>query len=79
MNQYDKLSLGWNKFRFYTLGYLTACYVLAGMTAEVHKHKMEILKIDPNFLVDNFSRFLPYKNQSDTDRILNALRKAGLK
>ena len=59
--------------------YLTAAYILAGMEDEALKQAEEILRIDPNFSVDAFADRIPYKNQSDTDRILNALRKAGLK
>jgi adenylate cyclase len=59
--------------------YLTAAYVLAGMEDEAQKQANEILRIDPNFSVDKFAKSIPYKNQSDSDRILNALRKAGLK
>jgi len=59
--------------------YLTASYIMIGMELEASKQAEEILRIDSNFSVDKFGRFLPYKNQSDTDRILNALRKAGLK
>ena len=46
---------------------------------KAHRQANEAVKIDPNFSIDNFADRIPYKNQSDTDRILNALRKAGLK
>ena len=59
--------------------YITAAYVLEEMVDIARKQAQEILRIDPDFLVDGFADHIPYKNQSDTDRILNALRKAGLK
>jgi len=59
--------------------YLTAAYVLAGMEDKARIQAQEILRLTPKFSVDKSASRLPYKNQSDTDRILNALRKAGLK
>jgi adenylate cyclase len=77
----DLLKTAIRKMPFYILSHacLTASYILAGMKDEARKQAKEILRIDPNFSVDNFADRIPYKNQSDTDRILNALRKAGLK
>lgn len=63
----------------YTHSYLIASYIFAGKEDEARKQAREIPRIDPGFSVDNFAHRIPYKNQSDTDRILNALRKAGLK
>ena len=59
--------------------YLTAAYVLAGMEDKARIQAQELLRLTPGFSVDKSASRLPYKNQSDTDRILNALRKAGLK
>jgi adenylate cyclase len=39
----------------------------------------EILKIFPNFSVNQFAKTLPYKNKADKDLLVNGLRKAGLK
>ena len=58
--------------------HLTASYILAGMEDEAHKQADVIKQLDPKFSIDNFADRIPYKNKSDTDRILNALRKAGL-
>ncbi len=38
-----------------------------------------VLKIEPKFSLDHLSKRLPYKNHADTDRFIDALRKAGLK
>ena len=59
--------------------YLTAAYVLAGMKDKARIQSQELFRLFPRFSVDKSASRLPYKNQSDTDRILNALRKAGLK
>jgi len=59
--------------------YLTATYSLANRENEVRKQVGEVLLIDPNFSVAKFENHLFFKNQADADRILNALRKAGLK
>ncbi|MFC1886342.1 tetratricopeptide repeat protein [Thermodesulfobacteriota bacterium] len=47
-----------------------------GEAAKVHVE--ELLKLDPNFTVEGFSKTIIYKNQVDADRFINALRKAGL-
>jgi hypothetical protein len=39
----------------------------------------EVLRLNPKFSVDNYARFLPYKDQARIDRFTDALRKAGLK
>ena len=57
--------------------YLTSAYILSGMEEDSRRQAKEIIRIDPNFTVDNFAPIIPYKKQSDTDRILNALKKAG--
>ena len=38
----------------------------------------ELLKLDPDLIVKRFSKTVVYKNQVDADRIINAIRKAGL-
>jgi hypothetical protein len=50
-----------------------------GREEEGRKEAREILKIDPKFSLENQAKILPYKNQADIDRFIEALRKAGLK
>jgi hypothetical protein len=38
----------------------------------------QVLRIDPNFSLSRHSEALTYKNQADTARVIEALRKAGL-
>jgi hypothetical protein len=50
-----------------------------GREKEARAAASEVLKINPKFSVDSFAKTLPYKDQSVTDRVVVALRKAGLK
>jgi tetratricopeptide (TPR) repeat protein len=45
---------------------------------EARKAATGILRLNPKFAVDSFMRSIPYKNQSDRDRMIQGLRKAGL-
>lgn len=40
-----------------------------------------VLRINPNFSLDHFARtaLVSYKDQSEIDKVVNAMRKAGLK
>ena len=59
---------------------LVATYSMMGRDAEARAQTKEILRIDPNFSLDTFSkRPLSVKNKADHDRYIDALRKAGLK
>jgi len=58
---------------------LAAIYSLLGREEEAHAETAEVLKINPKFSLEHFSKTIPFKNQSDTDYLINALRKAGLK
>ena len=53
-----------------------------GATINYDEEGNEVVKIheiDPGFSINNYAIVMSYKNQADTDRILNALKKAGLK
>jgi adenylate cyclase len=58
---------------------LAAIYSLLGREEEAHAEAAEVLRINPQFSLEYFSKTIPFKNQSDTDHLINALRKAGLK
>jgi adenylate cyclase len=58
---------------------LTITYIQLGRDEEARAHAAEVLKISPEFSVDRLSEKLPYKNQAEKRRVINALRKAGLK
>jgi TolB-like protein len=58
---------------------LACVYILSGRKDEARAAAANVIKIDPKFSLDYLSKMLPYKNQTDTDREINALREAGLK
>jgi tetratricopeptide (TPR) repeat protein len=58
---------------------LAAVYSLLDREKEAHDAAAEVLRINPKFSLEHFSKTIPFKNQSDTDHLINALRKAGLK
>jgi adenylate cyclase len=58
---------------------LAAVYSLLGREDEAHAQAAEVLRINPKFSLENFAQTIPFKDQSDTDHLINALRKAGLK
>jgi len=59
--------------------YLAATYVMMGREKEARDEAAEVLRIDPKFSLDFLTKILPYKDQSRRDKVINALRKAGLK
>jgi adenylate cyclase len=58
---------------------LAACYSLSGRGDEARAEAAEVLKINPQFSLEYFSKTVPFKYQADTEHLINALRKAGLK
>jgi len=57
---------------------LAATYSMMGRMEGASAEAAEVLRIDPKFSLESANRLL-YKNKADSDRIMNALRKAGLK
>ena len=58
---------------------LTATYSMMGHEKEARAEAAEVIRINPKFSVDLFAKRQVYKDQSETDKLVNALRKAGLK
>ncbi len=58
---------------------LTGTYSLMGREEEARAEAAEVLRINPKFSVDFWAKVSTFKDQSHTDKIVNALRKAGLK
>jgi len=58
---------------------LAATYSMMGREKEARAEAAEILRINPKFSVDSYAKVLYYKDQSENDRVVAALRKAGLK
>jgi adenylate cyclase len=58
---------------------VTAAYSMCGRKEEARAAAAGVLRINPNFSCDyHAKKSLPYKNQADIDRYIDALRKAGL-
>jgi adenylate cyclase len=59
--------------------HLIASYIGLGREKEARAEAPELLRINPKFSADHYSKRIPYKNQADNDRLADALHKAGLK
>ncbi len=57
---------------------LTATCILTGREEEARAAAAEVLKINPKFSAEQYGRTLPFRDNSQTDLMTNALRKAGL-
>jgi adenylate cyclase len=58
---------------------LTSAYSLSGREQEARAQAAEVLKVNPKFSLAYFAKTSNYKNRADTERVVIALRKAGLK
>jgi adenylate cyclase len=58
---------------------LASTYSLSGNMDEARAAAAEIFKINPKFSSERFIMSLPFKNQSENERVINALHNAGLK
>ena len=58
---------------------LASVYGLSGQKENARAEAAEVLRINPGFSLEYWSRILPYKNQADLNRVVNEWRKAGLK
>jgi adenylate cyclase len=58
---------------------LATTYCLMGREEEARAEAEEVLRINPKFSLDYWKIVAPYKDQSEIDKIVNAMRKAGLK
>jgi adenylate cyclase len=59
--------------------HLTTTYIWMGREKEARAEAAEVLRINPKFSVDSHANMLSFKDQSVNDRVVAALRKAGLK
>jgi adenylate cyclase len=58
---------------------LTANYSLMGREKKARVAAGEVLRLDPKFSLEQYAKKSLFKNPSDLDRLITALRKAGLK
>jgi adenylate cyclase len=57
---------------------LAATYSLAGSDEEARAEVSEVLRIQPKISLESLAKRVAYKNKADIDRLIDALRKAGL-
>ena len=58
---------------------LITLYIYAGREDEARAAAAEILRINPNFSLIKYAKQMPWKEGPKKERMLDALRKAGLK
>jgi adenylate cyclase len=58
---------------------LAASYFYLGRQKEARAEAAEVLKLDPEYALEDHAKTLPLKNKTDKERYFSALRKAGLK
>ncbi len=58
---------------------LAATYSMMGHEKEAHAEADEVLRINPKFSLDKYANAAVFKDQSQKEKVFNALRKAGLK
>jgi adenylate cyclase len=58
---------------------LADVYSEMGRVEEAHTQALEILRINPSFLLENWSKTEPFRDAKHLEKRLTALRKAGLK
>lgn len=58
---------------------LAAYYSKVGREDEARVEIASVLKLTPYYSLELFLKTIPYRNQADLDRYLNALARAGLK
>lgn len=58
--------------------FLAASYSSLGRETEAVESAEQVLRINPKFAIKLYAKTLPYKNKTDIERYIAALRKAGL-
>jgi adenylate cyclase len=58
---------------------LAETYSMMGQEKEARAEVAEVLRINPKYSLDSFAKSIAYKDQSQNDKLINALQKAGLK
>jgi adenylate cyclase len=58
---------------------LTAAYMMMGREEEARAAAAEVMKINPKFFLEWYTKTIYFKNQNDIDKTIDALRKAGLR
>ncbi len=57
---------------------MASVYNFSGRDEEARIEAAKVLRINPKFSLEEYAKKIKYKNQDDKDRVIEALRKAGL-
>jgi len=58
---------------------MAAAYMMMSREEEARAAAIEVMKINPKFSLEWYAKTIYFKNQTDIDKTIDALRKAGLK
>ncbi|MCK5554044.1 MAG: tetratricopeptide repeat protein, partial [Deltaproteobacteria bacterium] len=58
---------------------LAVIYSSLGRGDKARAAVAEVLRLDPKFSLEHYAKTLTYKNQAESERLIDALRNAGLK
>jgi hypothetical protein len=58
---------------------LTASYAYLGKMDDARHHAAQLMKAHPNFSIDHWRKVPPLKDQDEVERLIDGLRKAGLR
>ena len=58
---------------------LAASYAHLGKMDEARHHTAQLAKAHPNFSIDQWRKVPPFKDQGKVERLIDGLRKAGLR
>jgi adenylate cyclase len=58
---------------------LVVCYVELGQLEEARAEAAEVLRLNPTWSLESVRQVAPYKDPTVTERVLDDLRKAGMK
>jgi adenylate cyclase len=73
-----KRELDRNPNNLFALVGLTATYSLAGRLDEARAEGAEVLRVQPKFSAARYVKKFPFQDKAETERLIDALRKAGL-
>ena len=63
---------------FWVEAYLAACYAMCGQSQRAADHLDRLRAMRPNFRLNDFSKWLPYHNETSLQRFLDTFRRAGI-
>ena len=58
--------------------FFAANYISMGREEEADAAVKQVLKISPKFSIESYAKRLSFLNEADVERVLSALRKAGI-